>query len=416
MADDAFEAILDSLAAGSTVYVPGGSGESRGLCAALARQPHRAAGVHFVSCLIPGINTFDYANLCASATLTTFLLPPELRQSFQAGRVRVPPLTYTQIAELLAGRLTLDVAVAHVSPSDLAGRCSLGIAADFSAIAWRHARRRIAIVNRSMPAMPRGAGILLSEADVIVEVEDPLAAAERSASSATTVVIAERVSGLVPDGATIQIGIGGVPETVWSLLLDHRDLSVHSGIVTHGIIGLSKAGALRHHGSHCTGIAFGDVKFYRELSQSDLVAFASVPETHGPETLAALDRFTAINSAFEVDLFGQANLEWHSGRLMSGVGGAPDFARGAMRSSGGRSIIALPATAQRGVVSRIVPHLACPAVSLARQDVDTIVTEHGIAELRGLPLDERATAMIKIADPVHRLNLAKAWRRIRKKL
>jgi acyl-CoA hydrolase len=416
MTGDAFEAVIDSWAPGGTVYVPGGSGESRGLCAALARQPHCAAGVHFLSCLIPGINTFDYSGLCSSTTLTTFLLPPELRQSFQSGRVRVPPLTYTQIAELLAGRLALDVAVAHVSSCDLSGRCSLGIAADFSAIAWRHARRRIAIVNQAMPAMPRGPSILLSEADLIIDVEDALAAAGDRTSSATAVAIAELVSDLVPDGATVQIGIGGVPEAVWSLLLDHRDLSIHSGIVTPGIIGLSEAGALRHDGSHCSGIAFGKSELYRWLSQTDLVAFASVPETHGAEVLAARNRFTAINSAFEVDLFGQANLEWHSGRLMSGVGGAPDFARGAMRSSGGRSIIALPATAQGGAVSRIVPHLVCPAVSLARHDVDTIVTEHGVAELRGLPLDERAAAMIKIADPLHRLALSKAWRGIREAL
>lgn len=416
MPDDPFDPVLDAFRPGCTVYVPGASAESLGLCAALRRRPERAAAIHFVSCLLPGINAFDYASLSPSTRVTTFLLPPALRQSFESGRVRVLPLTYTQIGELLGGRLPLDMAIAHVAPEDEAGLCSLGIAADFTPIAWRQARRRVAIVNHAMPIMPRGPRLALSEADVVVEVNDPLPATTEVAASPVLIAIADRVAALVPDGATVQMGIGGVPAVVWKRLSNHRNMVIHSGIVTDGVMALADSGALAGGAAHRAGIAFGSGKFYASLAERDLIAFVGVAQTHGAEVLGALDGFTAINSAFEVDLFGQVNLEWHSGRLMSGVGGAPEFARAAVRSRGGRAVIALPASAQGGAVSRLVPRLNSPTVSIPRYDVDTVVTEHGVAELRDRSFEDRAEALIAIADPLHRDDLSAAWYEIRKTL
>jgi acyl-CoA hydrolase len=145
-----------------------------------------------------------------------------------------------------------------------------------------------------------------------------------------------------------------------------------------------------------------------------LVAFASTAQTHQHNALAALERFTAINSALEIDLFGQANLEWRDGRLISGVGGAPDFMRAALSSRGGRAIIALPASAQSGSVSRIVPTLSSPTVSLARNEADTVITEYGVAELKYRSIDQRAEALIAIAEPVHRERLTSSWRAMRR--
>lgn len=415
MSDHPFDSLLHLFRPGCAIYVPGASGESGALCTALQRRPERATGIRFVSCLLPGINAFDYAAVNAEARMTTFLLPPALRHSFEAGRVQVHPLTYTQIADFLA-HLPLDVAVAHLAPPDARASCSLGIAADFTPIAWRRARRRVAIINHAMPVMARGPRISLSEADVVVEVDEPLPASAPAAISATLDAIARRVASLVTDGATVQIGIGGAPGAVWGQLTSHRHIGVHSGMVSDGFLAMADSGALAADVVHRTGIAFGSRSFYCSLAQRDLVAFGSVRETHEAEVLAPIARFTAINSAFEVDLSGQVNLEWQNGRLASGLGGAPEFARAALRSPGGRSIVALPATALGGKVSRIVVQLNSPTVSLPRFDVDTVVTEYGIAELRGRSLDERAAALIAIADPLHRDSLAAAWLERRRSL
>jgi acyl-CoA hydrolase len=184
---------------------------------------------------------------------------------------------------------------------------------------------------------------------------------------------------------------------------------VHSGIVTDDVRTLCDAGALSSEPVHRAGIAYGSGEFYRFLEHSDLIEFAPIPGTHGCAALTARERFTAVNSAVEVDLLGQANLEWQGGRLISGVGGAPDFVRAALRCPGGRSIIALASTTKGGTISRIVPKLHTPSVSIPRYDADTVVTEYGVAELRYLSDDDRAQALIAIAAPAHRPSLVEQW-------
>jgi acyl-CoA hydrolase len=179
---------------------------------------------------------------------------------------------------------------------------------------------------------------------------------------------------------------------------------------------LAEAGALDPDGEHVTGLALGSAAFYRFLVESDLIAFADTRMTHGAAALSTVDRFTSINSALEIDLFGQANIEWRGERLVSGVGGAPDFVRAARRSPGGRSIIALASTAGGGKIARIVPRLASPTVSISRSDVDTVVTEFGVAALADRSMDERAEALIAIAHPDHRAALADDWGRLRARL
>jgi acyl-CoA hydrolase len=415
------DAVLDAFRPGRTIYLPGGTGESLALATALGSAPERMRDVHLVSCLLPGINQTDYAGLHPTARLTVFMLSPALRASFEAGRIRALPLSYTGIAAYLGQDLPVDTAIAHVAPPDEDGFCSLGIAADFTPLVWPRAGRRIAIINEAMPAMRRGPRIALADADLTVTVNAPLICSPPYRSNAELTAIAKLVAGLVPDSAAIQLGIGGAPAVVWPFLSGHRDLTIASGMVTDETRELAEAGALRPGAFHRTGVAYGSTEFYRYLAESDLIAFASTPETHGIGSLAKLNKFTSINAALEVDLLGQVNAEWRDGKFFSGVGGAPDFARAAAASPGGRSIIALPATAksknsEQPTVSKIVPKLTSPSVSLGRNDIDTVVTEHGVAELRGLSLDERAQALIKIAAPAHRDELAEAWREIRKSI
>jgi acyl-CoA hydrolase len=408
------QALLDLFRADRTVYLP--AGESLALAAALAADPERLRGVHLVSCLLPGVNYFDYVALDPSVSITAFLLPQALRGSFEAGRVRILPLAYTGIADYLGGRLKIDVAIAHVAPPDADGLCSLGIAADFTPLAWAAAKTRALIINAAMPVMKRGPRVAVRDASVVVHVDGPVVTVKTGRDDPILDAIGASVARLVPDGAAIQIGLGGAPEALWPHLTGHRNLTLASGLVADGVMALAQSGALPPGGRHRAGVALGGASLHRFLATEDLIMFATVPETHGIAALAATPCFTAVNSALEVDLFGQVNLEWHSGRLVSGVGGAPDFVQGARHSAGGRSIIALPSTARNGAISRIVPRLDVPAVSLCRSDIDTVVTEHGVAELRGRSLDQRAESLIDAAAPQWRERLAARWMSMRQSL
>jgi len=403
--------LLDLFQPGAAIYLPGATGECLALTHALAAAPERMAGVTIISCLLPGFNKFDYAALHAEARLTCFMLPPPLRASFQRGHIDLLPLSYSQIAQHL-GERSFDVAVAHVSAPDEAGRCSLGVAADFTPIAWPRARCKVLVINPAMPALAQSPSLALADADLIIEIEaSPLITAQSRASGEVEARIAGHVAALVPEGAAVQVGIGGAPSASLPLLKDHRGLVIASGFVGPEFQLLWDAGAFAPGAAHQTGVALGDAGFYDWLKRTPQIRFASVRATHDVAALGALPRFTAINSALEIDLFGQVNLEWRGNELMGGVGGAPDFGAAAQRSAGGRSIIALPSLA--GGASRIVSKLSGRTASLPRALSDTIVTEHGVAELRGKSLDARAEALIAIAAPAAREALERAWRALR---
>ena len=412
MSADALRPLLDRLKPGLGVYIPGASGEALALRAALAADPDRAAGVRFISCLVPGMNDFDYAALTPTTAVTTFMNPPAMRASFEAGRLRVLPLPYSEIAEHLASRAEIDVAVFHLAPPGADGLCSTGIASDFAPLVWPRAKQRIALVNRAMPVPPRGPRLPIAEADLVIEIDHPVVEGGGAPDSAEVNAIAARVADLIEDRAAIQFGIGGAPAAALGKLTDRRDLVIRSGMVIEGVRALFEASALAK-GGHITGMALGTADFYRFLVDSDLMEFSDTRITHGAAALASVERFTSINSALEIDLFGQANIEWRGEKIISGVGGAPDFVRAARRSPGGRSIIALAATAGAGKIPRIVPRLGSSTVSIARGDIDTVVTEYGVAELVDHSLEERAQALIGLAHPDHRAALAANWATMR---
>jgi len=406
--------VLDHFRPGRTIYLPGATGEIPLVCDLLAADPERMAGVDIVSCLLPGMNSFDYAGLHERARLTTFLFSPASRESFAAGRVKLHPLSYSSIARYLQHDAGLDVAVAHVAPP-LPGEgrtASVGIAADFTAIAWRAARTRIAIVNPLMPAMLRGPRIDLDEADLVAEGESPLVEVPAVAANATGQAIAAHAAGLIPDGATLQVGIGSAPTALWRALASHRQLRLHSGLASSDLLHLADMGVLAADG-HVAGICAGTKDFYHAMADRDLVRLSDTRETHDARAIGMKDKFFAANSALAVDLFGQINLEWQGDSPQSGVGGGPDFATAALLSSCGGAITMLPSTARDGSVSRIVAQLDTPTVSLPRNLADAIVTEHGVAQLRNKSLDERAEALIAIADPAFHGELEQQWRDMR---
>ena len=407
------EALLREFRPGRTIYVPGATGETLALAGALSADPGRAAGVNFLSCLVPGMNeAVDYAGLTHDSSLTTFMLPGCARESFIQGRVALIPRTYWGAAQHLQST-RCDVAIAHVAPSDANGLCSLGIASDFAPLVWPQAAIKILVVNPSMPRIPRALGLRAADADLIVTLDGPLVEAAPAQSNAEAESIARRVAALVPDGAHIQTGIGGAPGAVWNHLHGHKGLVLRSGMANDWLRELADAGALATGTPHVAGIAYGSRAFYDDLAASDLVGFATTVETHGLPALANVPRLISVNSALEIDLFGQVNVEWQGSKLSSGVGGGPDFMRAATFSPGGRSIIALPATAKRGAVSRIVARMDKPSIGVARSDIDTVITEHGVAELRDKGIDQRAEALIAIAAPEFRDALAEEWRALR---
>jgi acyl-CoA hydrolase len=408
--------LLAELKPGLSVYLPGAAAEVTALRAIFAADPERCAGVNFIGCFVPGMNDFDYAGLTPNTSLTTFMMPPTMRASFEAGRLKLIPLPYSEIAEYLAGRARFDLALFHLAPPDADGLCATGIASDFASLVWPRARRRIALINQAMPVMPRGPRLPIEEADLVIEIDSPIIEGGAAPDTAEANAIAERVAALVGDGAAIQFGIGGAPAAVLARLTDRKRLVIRSGMVIDSVQALAEAGALAADGAHITGLAYGSADFYRYLAESDLIEFADTRITHGAAALSTVERFTSINSALEIDLFGQANLEWRGERVISGVGGAPDFVRAARRSVGGKSIIALASTAGGGKITRIVPKLTSPTASISRTDTDTVVTEFGVAALADRPLDERAEALIAVAHPHHRAGLTDAWREMRARL
>jgi 4-hydroxybutyrate CoA-transferase len=226
-------------------------------------------------------------------------------------------------------------------------------------------------------------------------------------------VIAGHIAALIDDGCTLQMGVGKVPTALAERLRDRRRLRIHSGLVSDGFANLMESGALDADFVHTACVASGTGGFYRWLPEARGLRIAGCEITHGALTLAALQRFVAVNSALEVDLFGQCNLEHAQGRAVSGAGGAPDFARAARMCAGGLSIVALNASYRKGMASRIVPALSAGAVvSLSRVDVDLVVTEFGVADLRHASVHERALALIGIAAPDFRDDLERAWSKL----
>jgi 4-hydroxybutyrate CoA-transferase len=410
----ATDRLPDLLRPGMTVFVQGASGQPTPLLAALAGAPQASAGVHYVGCFIPGVNAIDPAAFHADARLTSFFVFGDIARSHAAGKVRFLPLHYSGIWRYLAG-LEIDLALIQVTPPDRSGRCSLGVSVHFVPAVLDRAKVLVAEVNAAMPRPAHSHEIPYSRLDYVVETDRPLVALATGGLPPETHRIGANVAGLIDDGETIQIGIGKVPAAVLASLRDRRDLGLHGGLVSDEVADLHEAGVLTSaRKSHDLGImvctaALGGPRVYDWAGHCPGLRFAPVSYTHDVRVISQIDNFVAINSVLSIDLTGQANAEMLGGRQVSGTGGLPDFVRGARLAKGGRAILALPSTAG-DKNSRIVPRLGeNDVVSCPRADADIVVTEHGVARLRDKSVDERAEALIAIADPAFRDELAQRW-------
>jgi acyl-CoA hydrolase len=405
-----FDTFRAALRPGLALYWPGAAAHS----ALFERWWHACGdgtdGVQVGGVWIPGVNRFDPTAVHPGVRAAGLFVTPELRAAWQRGAFDLTPWHYSEAALRYADRGRFDLALVQVAPPDAEGQCSLGLAADFAPAVLAGGARCFAHLN---PRLPRTAGpsIAASRIEAWVESDEPLLHPADEPADAVLDALARVVAAEVHDGDTVQLGLGRFQSAVLTALRGHRGLRVHGGMVTDGLLGLAEAGALAPPDPTrppvCTGVALGSAALYARVAEHALVRFAPVSHTHALPTLAAIPNLVAINSALQVDLFGNVNAEVIDGRQVSGIGGLADFVRGARASAGGRAIVALPATA-RGA-SRIVAQLPAGAVSVPRADVDIVATEHGLARLRGLPLQSRADALISIAAPEHRAGLAQAW-------
>ena len=391
--------LASMLPSGGLTLVSGCSAESALFADAVEVAGAALGAMTFCQVVVSGLNRRSW-HAGPESRILTFFQTPELRSEGQ--RVEFLPLCYQDVLMELRCRKPA-AALLMCTPPDEDGLCSFGSEVSFIADLWREIPIRIAHINSSMPRTFGDPGIPFNALSAYFNAEQPLLALTAVAPDSITNAVADNTAAFVRDGDTVQIGIGKLPNAVARALTGRKHLQIHSGLLGDGLMDLIDSGSVDR---AVVGTAIGTTELYKRLHHPAL-SFRPTSITHGPRILAAIDRLVTINSAIEVDLFGQCYCEMNDQGLMSGPGGASDFSRWA-RAGVGVRIIAVPATARS--FSRIVPpSQGRGPVSLSRFDVDIIVTEYGAADLRGLGYKDRATALIAIAAPKHRYGLAAAW-------
>jgi len=335
---------------------------------------------------------------------------PNARAAVNDGRAEYVPVFLSDVPNLFErGALPLDVILVNATPPDAHGFCSLGVSVEAMHAAIRSATTVIVQLNRAMPRTLGESFIRVSDIDLAIEVDVQPYEHVTGAIGPVEQQIGRYVAELVPDGATIQLGIGAIPAATALALGDHRDLGIHTEMFTDSVVDLVEAGVVtgarkeRNRGKIVTAFVMGTRRLYDFVNDNPMVEMRSVDFTNDTHVIRSFGSMTAINSAIEVDFTGQVVADSIGSRIYSGVGGQMDFIRGAALAPNGRAIIALPSTAANGTVSRITPTLASGAgVVTTRAHVRTVVTEYGVAELFGRSLRERAAALIGVAHPEHR--------------
>ena len=414
------EEAMATIGDGDIVFVHGGAATPVALLAALAVRGPELTGVTTVGLHLEGPCPHLEPAMAGHIRHRALFIGPNARDAVNEGRADYVPIFLSDIPHLFSRRiLPLDAAFINVSPPDAHGFCSLGTSVDATQAAVLSARTVIAQINTAMPRTLGDSFVHVDQIGLAIEVNQsphehpvaPIGEVERR--------IGAYVAELVPDGATLQLGIGAIPAAVGEALRDKRDLGVHTELFTDTVADLVEAGALTgaakeiNRGKIVSAFVLGTQRLYRFIDDNPMVEMRPVDYTNDTAVIRRFRRMVAINSAIEVDLSGQVVADSIGRRLYSGVGGQMDFIRGAALAEEGRAIIALPSTAAGGTASRIVPSLREGAgVVTTRAHVRTVVTEWGVAELFGRSLAERAQALIAISQPEFRDQLTQAAREL----
>jgi acyl-CoA hydrolase len=405
---------------GDRVFVHGAAAAPRYLIEALTNRAPELDRVEIIHLHSNGPAPYVAPEMAPHFRHRALFVGGNVREAVQAGRADFVPVFLSDIPALFRnGSLPLDVALLNVSPPDSHGFCSLGTSVDVALAAVQSAKTVIAQINYAMPRSLGDSFVHTSHFAATVEVHEPPVPVLPEPPTAEDQAIGRHVAALVEDGATIQMGIGAIPNAVLALLGGHKDLGVHTEMFSDGVVDLVNAGVINgarkpvHRGKVVAAFVTGTQKTYRFIDNNPMIEMRPCDYTNDTALIRRHQNMTAINSAIQIDITGQVCADSIGARVYSGVGGQMDFMRGAALAQGGRPIIALPATAKHGAISRIVTQLLPGAgVTTTRGHVHYVVTEYGVAYLHGKSLRERAAALIELAAPQFREQLEREARSI----
>ncbi|MBI3958294.1 MAG: acetyl-CoA hydrolase/transferase family protein [Chloroflexi bacterium] len=406
---------VERVKSGNRIYLGGGAGVPQTLVDALVARSAELRDVELVHILHFGNASYVQPEYAASFRHNAIFIGNNVRSAVQAGRADFTPVFLSEIPRLFQRQiLPLDFAFVQVSPPDEHGFCSFGVEVGCTKPAAAAASVVIAEVNRQMPRSLGDSFIHVRDIDVFVEADYAIPEAPQGGASPVHKRIGELVAEMIPDGATLQMGIGSIPDAVLANLHSHKNLGIHTELFSDGVVQLVEEGIITgaektlHPGKLVAGFLFGSKRLYDFIEDNPFVEMHPTDYVNDPFVIARNERMVSINSAIEVDLTGQVAADSIGPAFYSGVGGQLDFIRGAARSKEGKPIIALPASTKGGTISRIVSTLKAGAgVTTTRNDVHYVATEFGVAELYGKSVRQRVQALIAIADPAFREELTR---------
>ncbi len=407
------EEALSVIKSGDRVFVHGSAATPQYLVRKLAERADELRNVELVSISTFGDMPCAEARCSDAFYINSLFVSANVREAVNSGRGDYVPIFLSEIPNLFrSGIMPLDVAIVHVSPPDRHGFCSLGVSVDIARQAVISAQHVIAQVNPQMPRTHGDALIHTRRFDALVEVDEALPEVDYSQKiTSVEETIGGYIAELVEDGATLQMGIGGIPDATLKSLTNHKGLGIHTEMFSNGILPLVENGVItnefkkKHPGRIATGFIVGNRQLYDFVDDNPLITMLSSDYVNDVSIIRTNPKVTAINSAIEIDLTGQVVSDSIGTYQFSGIGGQMDFIRGAALSKGGKPIIALPSVTNKGI-SRITPYINQGAgVVTTRAHVHYVVTEYGVAYLYGKNLRQRAKALIEIAHPDHRERL-----------
>lgn len=404
---------------GDRIFIGSGAGCPHGLVRSLLESGSVLQDVEVVHIMTLGPTPWCDPKWSDVVRVNSFFLGPGSREAVVEGRADYTPCFLSEVPHLFSeGVIPIDLALISVSPPDRSGFCSFGVSVDVVAGACRNAERVVAQINPRMPRTRGGQGIRLDALAASIELEEELPELEETPMDGVAGRIGRYVAQLIEDGSTLQLGIGTLPHAILKSLSGHRGLGLHTEMMSDGVMQCMKSGVIdnsrkvSHPGKGVVSFCMGGRALYDFVHENDDLEFLPSEYVNNPIHIARNDGMVSVNSALEVDLTGQVAADSVGWRFYSGIGGQVDFVRGAAMSRGGRPIIALPATAMGGKASRIVSRLGEGAgVVTSRGDVHYVVTEYGVATLRGRSVRERALELIQVAHPDFREGLLEAAHR-----
>ena len=409
-------AAVNRIHSGDRVVVGHACGEPSYLLEAMVNNAAAYENVEIVHMVAMGRAGYCAPEMAPHFRHNALFVGGTTRAAVAEGRGDFTPCFFSEVPSFFHTTLPVDVALVQITPPDEQGKCSLGVSVDYTLPALKAARTVIAQVNARMPRTGGDSLVDVSEIDSFVLHDDPIIQLAPPKIGPVEEAIGRNVASLVRDGDTLQLGIGAIPDAVLLFLKDKKDLGIHSEMFSDGVVELAQAGVITnarktlHPGKYVATFLMGSQRLYDFVDNNPDVYMAPVDYVNDPFVIAQNDQMVSINSCVQVDLMGQIASESIGYLQISGTGGQVDFIRGAARSRDGRSIIAMPSTV-KGKTSKIVPLLdEGAAVTTSRNDADYVVTEYGVAALKGRTLRQRARALIDIAHPDFRPMLEEAYR------